>query len=224
MRNLKFFVFGLITAVAAIGFGIAIGQSSVPILGNAQVQISQEIPIVADLLVPTEGGETITTTVPLTIGVNLQVSLSGATVTNIETVAKPTPAPTVQVRDAQNVPGMVGVDALDIPYKLSAPTGLLLDKWEVKETDDGGINYKFQVSSPNMKFDSDLQSRVTYYDSDDNEIGGYGMFYIGSMSGQDRDARSYKNDFDCDWGKCAGVLEKAKYYVITFEVDLIDFP
>lgn len=94
MHSFKFFVFGFIAALAGIGFGIAIGQSPVPILGNAQVQISQEIPIVADLLVPTEDGETITATVPLTMSVNLQVSLSGATVTSVQAVVEPTPAST----------------------------------------------------------------------------------------------------------------------------------
>lgn len=224
MNNAKSFALGLVIAMVLLGFGIAIGQSPIPILGKAQVEIAQEIPILADLLVPTENGGTITTTVPLTLNVNLQISLAGATIAKVAPVTLPTLTPAVKVRDAQSVPGMAGIDELGVPYVLNATSGLVLNKWKAEENDDGGIEYEFTVSTPGKKFSSDVRVNVTYYDSDNKEIASDGVYVISSVDEQDRETRSYSDGFECEWGECAGISERAEYYIITFEVELVDFP
>lgn len=224
MRNIRYSVLGAIVAIALIGFGAVLGQSPTPLLGKAQVEISQDIPVLADLVVPIGDGESITTSVPLTMSVKLLVSLSGATVTKVEPTAEQVPTPAIEVRDAQSVPGMAGVDELGVPYTLNVPAGLILNKWEVKENEDGGLAYSYEISTPGKKFASDLHVNVSYRGDDDSEIATDGVMIWGAMNSQDRKTRSYTDSFECGWTKCAGITERAKSYVITFEVDLVDFP
>jgi len=222
MTRIRFLALGFISAIALVAFGVAVGQAPLPSLGKTQVQISQEIPIVANLLVPIEGGESITASVPLTMSIDMVVTLSGATVVKVEPAAAP--APTIKVSDAKSVPGMTGLDSMGIPYVLKAPEGLQLDEWTVKLKDDGGIDYKFKVSTPGKKFDSDMQVDVSYLDDSGTEIAKSGVIIFGSKSGQDRETRSYSNSFDCSWSECAEVPVNAKSYTIAFDVEVVDFP
>lgn len=224
MIRIKLLVFGFISAIALVAFGVAIGQAPLPLLSKTQVQISQEIPIVANILVPIEGGESITASVPLTMSIDMVVTLSGDTVVKVEPVAAPAPTPIIKVSDAKSVPGMTGVDSMGIPYVLKAPEGLQLDEWTVKLKDDGGIDYKFKVSTPGKKFNSDMQVDVSYLDDSGTEIAKSGVIIFGSKSGQDREKRSYSNSFDCSWSECAEVPVNAKSYTITFDVEVVDFP
>jgi hypothetical protein len=129
----------------------------------------------------------------------------------------PTPVPTLP-------PGMSGVDTIGIPYKLIAPEGVILNEWVATEMGEGGLKFDFSISTAGRKFDSDLTAGVSYYDSSDTEIGSSRTMFLGSMSRQDRDTRTYSSSLECEWGSCPDILDKASYYAIEFDVDLIDLP
>jgi len=225
MSKMKYFVIGFVFAIGLLGFGIVLAQSSsVPLLGKSVISISQQIPVIADLVIPLDDGDVLTTTVPFTVEVDFAVSISGVTVERIDVEEESVPQPTVEVFDAEKVPGMVDIDELGVPYRLDAPDGLFLDKWNAEEDDEGGIRYSFDVTTPKKKFDSDITVRVSYYDDNEKRLGGSGSNYLFSKSAQDKRTRSYDGRLTCEWGNCAGVIEQASYYIIEIEVDLIDLP
>ena len=59
------------------------------------VDVRQVVPVVADVIVPLEDGTTITATVPLTLNVALQVSLSGVVSNSVEVVEETEPEVTI---------------------------------------------------------------------------------------------------------------------------------
>lgn len=151
------------------------------------------------------------------------MSAPGSSTERKETM-EPAPPNADVASNAQEPPTFDGTDDLGVPYILIAPDGLALTKWRVVELEDGGINYEFTVSTPGKKFDSDLSVHVAYYASGGDEIAADGALYIDSIDDQDRATRSVSYDFDCKWGECAGIAERAQYYVVTFDVALTDFP
>lgn len=118
---------------------------------------------------------------------------------------------------------MSAVDNLGMTYTLKAPVGLQLDEWAAKATDDGGAEYWFKVSTPGRKFDGDLKANVSFVDENGAKVASDGVYMLGSKAGQDRATRSYSNSVECRWNNCAGVLDKAETYTVTFDVELVDF-
>jgi hypothetical protein len=70
------------------------------------VDIQQIVPILADVVVPLDDGTTVTATVPLTVNVTLQVSLSGVVSDSIQVVEETEPA--VTIIEPTRVPERVG--------------------------------------------------------------------------------------------------------------------
>jgi len=145
MRNVKYFVAGFIFAVGLLGFGLAIGQTlNVPLLGKSVISINQQIPVIADLVVPLDDGDMLTTTVPFTVGVDFAVSISGMTVDRIKVEEEVVPQPTVEVFDANSIPGIVGIDAHGVP---SDSNELILPNEGSKNIPHNILDY-INVSSP----------------------------------------------------------------------------
>jgi len=191
------------------------------------VDVQQVVPVLADVVVPLEDGTTVTATVPLTLNVALQVSLSGVVSESVDvveetepevTIIEPTPNPSTLATS-----GATGIDELGISYRVIAPEGVILQEWSAEERENGDLVYDFIISTPGKKFASDVSVIVDYYDEDDKEIGHAKTVFLGSETAQDRE-RIYDGRMSCDWGNCPDVLTTASYYVIEFEVDLIDFP
>ena len=163
---------------------------------------------------------------------SLQVGLINVTVEPPPPTSTPmdTPLPT-STPLATNTPtppplaisGTTGIDELGISYRMTAPEGIILQEWSAEERENGDLVYDFIISTPGKKFASDVSVTVDYYDEDDKEIGHAKTLFLGSETAQDRE-RIYDGRMSCDWGSCPNVLTKASYYVIEFEVDLIDFP
>ena len=65
---------------------------------------------------------------------------------------------------------------------------------------------------------------LAYYDENGQNVGGSMSFDFLATMFQDRETRRHDNSFDCEWAYCAGVLDKAKYYTITIDADLVDMP
>lgn len=109
---MKSFISGVVlTASLFLAFAVFAKDGTLATVRPVVVDIQQTVPVLADVVVPLANGERVTTTVPLTVAVNLQVTVSGPISKTVVAKAKPkvsvavpTPkAPSEQVPVTQDV-------------------------------------------------------------------------------------------------------------------------
>lgn len=133
----------VITAAVTLLFtGLAAAQTGA-FAGLAQpllVTIDQAVPVDVTVAIPQADDTTITATVPLTVGISLQVKIDGATVVAVEPIAAE-PATVTAETVADEPEGMTEdgqtVDAAGIPYALQAPDDLIITQVTSKESFTG---------------------------------------------------------------------------------------
>jgi len=115
----------LAVALLLVLFTIAVARTGAfaAVLAPLVVTISQQVPV--EILVTTslEDGAILTTTVPITLGIDLAITVAGAQIVSAaaaETVASVSAAPAVAPDDHALV------DNNDIPYTIEAPAGLVV--------------------------------------------------------------------------------------------------
>jgi len=85
--------FGVVISAAIFVSAIVFAQDKITALVQPLiVDIQHSVPVLAEVVVPLKDGTTVTATVPLTINVALQVSLSGIVSDSVEVVEKIEPA------------------------------------------------------------------------------------------------------------------------------------
>ena len=115
----------LAVALLLVLFTIAVARTGAfaAVLAPLVVTISQQVPV--EILVTTslEDGAIVTTTVPITLGIDLAITVAGAQIVSAaaaETIASVSAAPAVAPDDH------AFIDNNDIPYTIEAPAGLLV--------------------------------------------------------------------------------------------------
>ncbi|HRW50910.1 MAG: FxLYD domain-containing protein [Actinobacteria bacterium] len=123
------FLIGL--AAAQTGSFAGLGQ---PIL----VTIEQAVPVDVTVAIPQADDTVVTATVPLTIGVNLQIKIDGASVVAVEPAADAEPVvvaaeAVVDEQESASDDGQL-LDAAGIPYAVQAPDDLVITQVTSKST------------------------------------------------------------------------------------------
>ncbi len=149
MRKLTLMVAALsILALAMAGAALAQDAGLVGLRQPVAVTIRQAVPVSVTLTIPQIDGSALTSTVPLTVGIDLQVTLDGQGVTSVNAragePAKVAVKPTPDVSDEQtkaktiwDLPHLGGIlaDPVDIGGFQVQPTISLFDFAQVKEWD-----------------------------------------------------------------------------------------
>lgn len=123
---MKRFAGSLVVALVCILvlFSLVFAKNVSQLLGGFVVDIEQSVPVLADVVVVDKDGEEIKATVPLTVGVKMQVLIDGAQATVLDSedpavsVEKKDP-PAATVSDGEGV-----IEKIDVPYIYSAQDGL----------------------------------------------------------------------------------------------------
>lgn len=112
----------LVVSIAAAQNGAFAGLAQ-PIL----VAIDQTVPADVTLAIPQEDGTVLTTTVPITVGVNLQIAIDGVGIVSIEPAAS-AEDPVVAVEQID--PTGDQIDSAGRPYSVEIPEAIALEQVE----------------------------------------------------------------------------------------------
>ena len=130
-------IIGAIFATAATVIAFAQTDILASLTGPVVVNIAQEVPVDVTLALPQSDGATLTTTVPLTVGIALQVKISGAGVVDVTLAGEPAPAAINAGQEesaAPSAPEGQLIDASGIPYQVQSPDGLVVLQSVMKTT------------------------------------------------------------------------------------------
>ena len=137
----RFAPFAGATAVVltVLGSMVALGQGDIVAeIRPTVINIKQSVPVLADIQIPTDDGF-VQATVPITVDLSLQVSLSGPITISVEPIA-----PSIEVSEPtpQPMTGSQLIDALGIPYTVSMDgEGLEITEWTVFTVQQGDFSY-----------------------------------------------------------------------------------
>jgi len=107
------------------------------------LDVKQVVPVLADVVVPLEDGTMVTATVPITINVALQVSLSGVVSESVEVVEETEPS--IEVVQ----PSQEQVDDLGLTYKLIFnPDEFEFTEWLAYESNNGWLSFSGEIAIP----------------------------------------------------------------------------
>jgi hypothetical protein len=125
-RLLAGFVLGVVLTLGLLLSVVALAQDEIlSLVQPLVVDVRQTVPIVADVVVPLEDGESVTATVPLTLDIALQVAVSGVVSELVEVVEETEP----EVSLATPTPAIA--EGEPVVYDLL---------WQVEEVEDLGQN------------------------------------------------------------------------------------
>lgn len=127
----------VLVLMGLIGFSaVTVGQSQkANFIEPLIVDVRQEVPVLANVLVPLEDGHSITTTVPITVQLSLQVSIDGLAEPAIVTQSPLE----IDVLKPKSTAGKL-IDDLGIPYSLSIDSSALeITEWTVYVDVDGRL-------------------------------------------------------------------------------------
>ncbi len=166
-KVLPAFVAGLTVATALLVSLVAFGQADIiATIKPTIIDIQQQVPVMAEI----DGA-----TVPITVDLSLQVSLSGPV-----TVTAESTEPIVEVGEPGPEP-IVGVDDLGIPYTILVDgEGLEISEWTVYQDPDGYFAYAGEVHALENAGDIKDTVGVIWFYGPDEQLIGVREIYIGS--------------------------------------------
>lgn len=167
MKSILSFVVGFVLAVALLS-SVALFAKDNPLtalLHPIVIDIHQQAPVTASVLVPGAEGNMITATVPLTVNVALQVSVAGIFSPTVTGQSEPAvsvsvPAPVAPAADEL-------LDAAGIPYSLELPVGIELLNVQSGEVGMGSFQLVGQLrndTDDSLKYTKII---VSLYDAND---------------------------------------------------------
>jgi len=133
------------------------------------VAIDQTVPADVTLAIPQDDGTILTTTVPITVGVNLQITIDGAQVVAIE--------PAAEIDDADiSVEALPAtddeqVDGAGRTYTVELAEGLTLEQVESNENGLGGISIFGDITNTSDDKAESVAIIATIYDDSGTMLG-----------------------------------------------------
>lgn len=153
-----------LVSLAAAQSGAFAGMAQ-PIL----VAIDQTVPADVTLAIPQDDGTVLTTTVPITVGVNLQITIDGAQVVAIEPAADVDDAD-ISV-EALPVTDDEQVDGAGRTYTVELSEGLVLEQVESGENGLGGISIFGDITNTSDDKADTVAIIATLYDDAGTMLG-----------------------------------------------------
>ena len=153
-----------LVSLAAAQSGAFAGMAQ-PIL----VAIDQTVPADVTLAIPQDDGTVLTTTVPITVGVNLQITIDGAQVVAIEPAADGDDAD-ISV-EALPVTDDEQVDGAGRTYTVELSEGLVLEQVESGENGLGGISIFGDITNTSDDKADTVAIIATLYDDAGTMLG-----------------------------------------------------
>jgi len=171
------FVKGIMYSITAIAIALCIGAAgalaqSSGLLGTVIVNIAQNVPIVVDVAVPDADGEMIEASIPMTVGVNLAISIDGTAATVLDAEEPTITAEEKAIEQASDeetvVLGQLD-DLSDAPYTIATVSGI--EVTDVAGEPKYGTG-KIQVTIKNTKdtIMEDASAIMAIFDVDGNLI------------------------------------------------------
>jgi hypothetical protein len=133
------------------------------------VAIDQTVPADVTLAIPQDDGTVLTTTVPITVGVNLQITIDGAQVVTIEPAAEVDDAD-ISV-EALPAPDDEQVDSAGRTYTVELAEGLTLEQVESNENGLGGISIFGDITNTSDDKAESVAIIATIYDDSGTMLG-----------------------------------------------------
>jgi hypothetical protein len=125
-----------VVVIVALAAGYAAGQGAAGQVPPFVVNIAQDVPLTVDASVQLDSGDTVTVTVPLTVGVELRIRVDGPTVETL-----PASEPVIAVATAAPRPVTVG--------------GIVLDavQWRLMDAFDTGQTFDYFGQQPDRNWE-----------------------------------------------------------------------
>lgn len=117
----------LVATLLVVGFAAAQNGAFAGLAQPIVVAIDQAVPADVTLAIPQDDGTILTTTVPITVGVNLQIAIDGAGIVSVEPAAS-AEEPVVDVEQID--PTGDQIDSAGRPYSVEIPEAIALEQVE----------------------------------------------------------------------------------------------